>query len=87
MSEENKRKLFSYNEKVNIVKMVDQNHLNNGGHDEFMIIKIKGYKTKPSNYCVIEYDIYGKTKSYILNQDELIKEFGVDVLNKIIDYK
>ena len=35
MSEENKRKLFSYNEKVNIVKMVDQNHLNNGGHDEF----------------------------------------------------
>jgi hypothetical protein len=83
MSEENKRKLFVYNKKVNVINMIDQNHLNNGGHDEFMIIKIKGYKSKPSKYCVIEYDIYGKEKSYFLTQDKLVEEFGDDILKKI----
>jgi len=83
MSEENKRKLFVYNKKVNVINMIDQNHLNNGGHDEFMIVKIKGYKSRESKYCVIEYDIYGKENSYFLTEDKLVEEFGDDVLKKI----
>ena len=82
MSEEHKKKLFIFNEKAKGLKLIDQNHLNNGGHDEFIIIKIKGYKSKQTKYCVIEYDIYGKEKSYFLTKDKLVEEFGDDVLKK-----
>ena len=47
-----------------------------------MIIKIKGYKSKPCKYCVIEYDIYGKEKSYFLTKDKLVEEFGECILKK-----
>ncbi len=80
---ENKKKLFIYDEKVNGIKMIDQNHLNNGGHNEYTIIKIDGYKSKQPKFCVIEHDIYGKIKSTILTEDELINEFGEDILKKI----
>lgn len=81
MGKENKRKLFISNKKVNIINMVDQNYLNNGGHDEFMVIKIDGYKSRPDKFCVIEYDIYGKTNSRILTKEGLKNEFGEEVLN------
>ena len=80
--DENKKKLFIYNKKVNVINMIDQNHLNNGGHNEYTIVKIDGYKSKQTKYCVIEYDIYGKEKSYFLTKDKLVEEFGDDVLKK-----
>ena len=82
MSKQNNRKIFAFSKRIKAVKMVDQNYLNNGGHDEFLVVKIDGYKKAPSKYCVIEHDIYGKAKSTILSESELISEFGVDVFER-----
>lgn len=77
------KKLFQYKTKLNGVKLVDQNYLNNGGHDEFIIVKFGDYKSKPGKYCVVEYDIYGKAKSSILSKEEVIKEFGEEAIKNI----
>ena len=63
--------------------MIDHNHLNNGGHDEFIIFKFGEYKSRKPKYCVLEHDIYGKAKSYILTEDEVIEQFGAETLEKL----
>jgi len=83
MSEEHKRELFIFKEKAKGLKLIDQNYLNNGGHDEFIIFKLDGYKSRPPKYCVIEYDIYGKIISNILTKEELVNEFGEEINNKL----
>jgi len=77
------KKLFISKAKIKAVQMVDHNHLNNGGHDEFIIFKFGEYKSRKAKYNVVEYDIYGKAKSYILTEDEVINQFGENVLNLI----
>lgn len=77
------KKLFQQKTKLNAVKLVDQNYLNNGGHDEFIIVKFGDYKSRPGKYCVIEYDVYGKSKSSILSREEVISEFGEEAVNNI----
>lgn len=81
MTEGNKS-LFVTKRRFEGVHAIDQNHLNNGGHDEFMIVKLKlGYKKKSFKYSIVEYDIYGKLKSYILSEEEAIDKFGESVLD------
>ncbi len=77
------KKLFVSKTKLNSLKLVDQNYLNNGGHDEFIIFKFGEYKSREPKYNVVEYDIYGKAKSYILTEEEVINQFGENVLNLI----
>ena len=74
------KELFIFPNPVKGIKVVDQNHLNNGGHNEYIIFKIKGHKSAEHKYCVIEHDIYGKAESNIMTKDEVIKEFGKDVM-------
>lgn len=83
MSNEHTRKLFVHSKKITVINMIDQNYLNNGGHDEFIIVKIDGYKSRPDKFCVIEYDIYGKANSRILTKEALIKEFGEESIKDI----
>jgi hypothetical protein len=77
------KKLFRSSTKLKAVKMVDHNHLNNGGHDEFIIFKFGKYKSRNPKYCVVEHDIYGKAKSYILTEDEVIEQFGAETLENL----
>lgn len=77
------KELFISSTKLKAVKMIDQNYLNNGGHDEFIIFKLPGYKSRDAKYCVVEHDIYGKTKSYILTENEVIEQFGEETLKSI----
>lgn len=77
------KKLFQDKIKLKAVKIVDQFYLNNGGHDEYIIFKFGEYKSRDGKYCVVEYDIYGKAKSYILSKEEAINEFGEEVIKNI----
>ena len=77
------KQLFQYNTKIKGVKLIDQNYLNNGGHDEFIIFKFGGHKSIDAKYCVVEHDIYGKAKSSILSKEEVIKEFGEEAIKNL----
>lgn len=77
------KELFRSCTKLKAVKMIDQNYLNNGGHDEFIIFKLPEYKSRDAKYNVVEHDIYGKAKSYILTEDEVIEQFGKETLENI----
>jgi len=79
-----KRKWFIRKRRFSGIHAIDQYYLNNGGHDEFIIFKFNtGYKTKTPKFCVVEYDIYGKNKSYIMTEEELVDSFGEEILKKI----
>lgn len=76
--------MFITKRRYSAIKVWDQHYLNNGGHDEFIIFKFNtGYKTKTPKFCVVEYDIYGKEKSYIITEEELVESFGKEILEKI----
>jgi hypothetical protein len=77
------KELFRSSTKLKAVKMIDQNYLNNGGHDEFIIFKFGGYKSMDAKYCLVEHDIYGKAKSSILSKEEVIKEFGEEAIKNL----
>ena len=84
--EKNKKELVVLDEPVKGTRMVDQNYLNNGGHDEYILLEIQGYKSMSSKYCVIKHDIYGKAESTIMTEEEFIQEFGTAIKNEAFQH-
>ena len=65
------------------IHVLDQHYLNNGGHNEYIIFKFDIHKIKSTRYCLVEYDIYGKSKSEILLEDEIVLKFGQGILEHL----
>lgn len=70
-------KLVTLTKRFGGLHIIDQHHLNNGGHNEYKIFKFQvGYKSKRIMFCVIEFDIYGKCETNQFTEDEFRAKFG-----------